>query len=145
MWQVIAWVSVMSKDYDLKTLPSFPFGDGPELADELLALILTGRKRATCWSAAEGDKDTEIGGRWVVEDGSGHPRAILETTDLRTERFDRVDEEFAYAEGEGDRTLASWRQAHQTYFTRNGGFDPEMLLWCEWFELIEILPVPGQD
>lgn len=29
--------------------PRWPFGDSPELADELLALVLAGGKRATCF------------------------------------------------------------------------------------------------
>ena len=125
---------------DWRSSPRFPFGDGPELADELLDLILAGQKRATCWSAAEGSKDTVVGGRWVVEDGRGRPRAVLQTTELFTEQFDRVSEDFAAAEGEGDLTLTYWRDAHRTFFRKNGGFDPEMLLWCERFELLEILP-----
>ena len=32
---------------DWRHLESFAFGDGPELAGELLALVLEGRKRAT--------------------------------------------------------------------------------------------------
>ena len=58
-----------------RTLARFPFGDGPELADELLELILIGKKRATCWSAAEGVKNTVVGGHWVGDDGrdfAGH-------------------------------------------------------------------------
>ena len=125
---------------DWQTLARFPFGDGPELADELLDLILIGKKRATCWSAAEGLKGTVVGGRWVVEDGQGRPRAVLETVALSQQRFDSVDADFAAAEGEGDRSLADWRGAHQVYFTRNGGFAPDMLLWCERFELLAILP-----
>jgi uncharacterized protein YhfF len=125
------------------TLPRFPFGDGPDLADELLGLILGGKKRATCWSAAEGVKGTVVGGRWVVEDGQGRPRAVLETTALSQQRFDLVDADFAAAEGEGDQTLASWREAHQGYFTKNGGFAPDMLLWCERFALIAIIPSEG--
>lgn len=129
----------MSHDLAWQHLPRFPFGDGPELADELLDLILIGRKRATCWSAAEGIKGTTVGGRWVVEDGKGCPRAVLETVDLRQQRFDLVDEHFAAAEGEGDLSLGYWRKAHCDYFTKNGGFEPDMLLWCESFELIQIL------
>jgi len=123
-----------------QTLPRFPFGDGPALADELLGLILAGKKRATCWSTAEGIKGTVVGGRWVVEDGQGRPRAVLETTALSQQRFDLVDADFAAAEGEDDQTLASWREAHQDYFTKNGGFAPDMLLWCERFALIAVLP-----
>ena len=125
---------------DWQTLARFPFGDGPELADELLDLILIGKKRATCWSAAQGVKGTVAGGRWVVEDGQARPRAVLETVALSQRRFDQVDADFAAAEGEGDRSLAYWRDAHQAYFTKNGGFAPDMLLWCERFALIAILP-----
>ena len=125
---------------DWKTLARFPFGDGPELANELLDLILIGRKRATCWSAAEGVKSTAVGGRWVVEDGHGRPRAVLKTVALTQQRFDQVNADFAAAEGEGDLTLAYWRDAHRDCFTRNGQFAPDMLLWCERFELIAILP-----
>ena len=126
---------------DWHTLPRFPFGDGPDLADELLGLILLGKKRATCWSAAEGKKGTAVGGRWVVEDGQGRPRAVLETTTLIQQKFDQVDACFAAAEGEGDCSLAHWREAHRGYFAKNGGFAEDMLLWCERFELVVILPI----
>ncbi len=131
--------SIEGSDVEWQALPRFPFGDGPELADELLELILLGRKRATCWSAVAGLKGTVIGGRWVVEDGKGRPRAVLETVDLRQQRFDLVDASFAAAEGEGDLSIAYWRDAHRSYFIKNGGFTPDMLLWCERFELIHIL------
>ena len=96
-------------------LDRFPFGDGPELADELLALILAGKKTATCWSAAEGEKGTRAGKQWVVLDGAGRPRAVLETVELARRRFDEVDAAFAFEEGEDDRTLASWRYRYQRY------------------------------
>ncbi len=132
----------MAQYIEWQFLPRFPFGDSPELADELLELILVGRKRATCWSAAEGLNGAVVGGRWVVEDGKGRPRAVLETVDLRQQRFDLIDESFAAAEGEGDLSLSYWRQAHQTFFTQNGGFALDMSLWCECFELIEVLDTP---
>jgi uncharacterized protein YhfF len=128
-----------ASEADWQALPRFPFGDGPALADELLALILAGTKRATCWSAAEGVKGTAVGGRWVVEDGAGRPRAVLETTGLEQHRFCDVTAEFAAAEGEGDLSLAYWRDAHAGYFARNGGFAPDMLLWCERFALVQVL------
>ena len=84
--------------------------------------------RGSIWSAAEGVKGTEVGKRWVVEDGAGRPRAVLQTIELTQRRFDEVDAAFAHEEGEGDRTLASWRAAHTDYFTRNGGFAPDMPL-----------------
>ena len=115
------------------------FGDGPELADELLALILEGRKTATCWDAAEGLKGCEVGKSWAVKDGSGVVRCVLETTELTQRRFSDVDEAFAFEEGEDDRTLSSWRREHERYFARNGGFSPDMLLNCERFRLVKIV------
>jgi len=40
----------------MSDLDSFAFGDTPELANELLALVLAGKKTATCWAASEGLK-----------------------------------------------------------------------------------------
>jgi len=124
---------------DWRALESFTFGDGPELADALLALVLAGKKTATCWAAAEGLKGVEIGKAMVAKDAAGAFRAVLETLELTQHRFDEVDAAFAHDEGEDDRTLESWRAAHQRYFTRNGGFAPDMLLNCERFRLVEII------
>jgi uncharacterized protein YhfF len=52
-------------------------------------------------------------------------------------RFDEVDELFAFEEGEGDRTLSYWRDAHQRYFTRRRQFSEDMMLWCERFRVVE--------
>jgi hypothetical protein len=41
--------------------------------------------------------------------------AILKTIELTKRRFDEVDEAFAYDEGEGDRSLQYWREAHTEY------------------------------
>jgi uncharacterized protein YhfF len=121
-------------------LESFAFGDSPELADKLLALVLAGRKTATCWSASEGDKGVQVGKRWIVKDGRDKPRAILETVEVTRRRFGDVDAAFAHDEGEGDRTLADWRRMHIAYFTRRGEFAPDMEVFCERFRLVEALP-----
>jgi uncharacterized protein YhfF len=65
------------------------------------------------------------------------PRAVIETVELTERRFGDVDESFAFDEGEGDRSLAYWRAAHQEYFSRQRTFAPDMLLYCERFRLIE--------
>ena len=130
-------------DVDWRSLEQFSFGDSPELADELAELVLAGKKRATCWAAGEGPK-THVGKQWVVLDGSGVPIAVIETIELTQRRFDAVDAAFAFEEGEGDRTLASWRRAHRNYFGRQGTFAPDMLLYCERFLLVaHIDPAPS--
>jgi uncharacterized protein YhfF len=120
-------------------LESFSFGDSPALADELLELVLAAKKTATCWAAGEGDKGVAVGKRWMVRDGQGRARAILETVELTRRRFPEVDAAFAYDEGEGDRSLADWRRMHANYFTRRGEFKPDMELFCERFRLVEAL------
>jgi uncharacterized protein YhfF len=122
---------------------TFSFGDSPAMADELLALVLAGRKTATCGALRdfpEGSPDRPVVGRRdVVLDGQGRRAAVIETVEVTVRRFDEIDEAFAYDEGEGFRTLADWRAGHQRYFERNGGFSPDMDLICERFRLVEVL------
>ncbi len=98
------------------------FGDGRALADELIALVLAGTKRATAGLVAdfalEGEPLPRIGGHWVACDGEGRPRAVLRSTELRIGRLDSVDDAFARDEGEGDRTREGWLAGHLRYFTR---------------------------
>ncbi|OHB30593.1 MAG: hypothetical protein A2790_23050 [Phenylobacterium sp. RIFCSPHIGHO2_01_FULL_69_31] len=123
---------------DWRSLESFAFGDSPDMADRLLGFVLSGAKTATCWSVRDGQQ-TEIGKRMVVNDGAGQPRAVIETVSLEQLRFNEVGWTFALAEGEGDECLEDWREGHRAYFTRNGGFAPDMMLWCERFRLVETL------
>ena len=120
-----------------RNLRSFAFGDGPQLADELLELVLAGVKTATCSTEDEPNTSTP-GERWIVLDGRGHPRCVIETTEVTYRRFGDVDAAFAHDEGEGDRSLAYWRQAHRNYFGRLGKFSEDMMLMCERFRLVEV-------
>ena len=121
---------------DWRQLESFSFGDSPALADELAALVLAGTKTATCSAASDG-ASTHVGKHMVVLNGLGQPLAVIETVELTQRRFNDVDAAFAYDEGEGDRSLAYWRQAHRRYFTRLGRFAEDMLLYCERFRVVE--------
>jgi uncharacterized protein YhfF len=120
------------RDYE-----TFSFGDGPELANELVELVLAGTKRATCWAECQGLLSAEVGKLMVALDGYGVPRAVLRTLELNKRRFNEVDEAFAFDEGEGDRSLRFWRDAHRRYFTRLGRYAPDMMLWCERFAVVE--------
>jgi uncharacterized protein YhfF len=130
-------VSVSTVPEQYRGLRSFAFGDSPRLADELLALVLKGVKTATCSTADEPNTSTP-GERWIVLDGRGTPRCLIETTEITYRRFGEVDAAFAHEEGEGDRSLAYWRDAHRRYFGRQGKFSEDMMLMCERFRLVEI-------
>lgn len=124
---------------------AWAFGDSPQLADRLLELVLFRSKRATCGSLdayrARGDAVPVVGEYSVVCDGAGDARCVLQTTQVRIIPFDEVDAEFAADEGEGDRTLESWRRGHQAYFERELSSlglsaSPKMPLVCERFRLL---------
>ncbi|WP_454051425.1 ASCH domain-containing protein [Cellulomonas sp. Marseille-Q8402] len=125
--------------------PSWSFGDDPALADQLLGLVLDGVKTGTSTALAEfelGGESLPVRGELsIVTDGAGRPGALIRTTRVETVPFDQVDEEFAAAEGEDDRTLASWRTEHERYWRRvleplGAAFAPDMPVVTERFELL---------
>jgi uncharacterized protein YhfF len=128
-------VAIVPKAY--RSLRSFAFGDSPDLSDGLLELVLKGVKTATC-STEDEPNLSKPGERWIVLDGRGTPRCVIESIEVAFRRFGEVDAAFAYDEGEGDRSLAYWRDAHRRYFGRLGKFSEDMMLMCERFRLVEI-------
>jgi uncharacterized protein YhfF len=122
---------------ELNKMIKFSFGDSPELADELLALVLSGAKTATC-SAKRDFSDSypmpHVGRRDIALDSKKVPRCVIETTEVTIKRFDEVDEDFAVAEGEGP--YEKWRREHEAYFERNGGFSEDLIVVCERFKVV---------
>jgi uncharacterized protein YhfF len=120
----------------------FSFGDSPAMADELLALVLAGKKTATVGALRDfhpgGEAMPVIGRRDVVLNGAGEEACVIETVSVDIRRFDELGSDFTDLEGEGD--FAAWRAGHEAYFARNGGFEPDMQLVCETFRLVEVLP-----
>ncbi|WP_027572298.1 ASCH domain-containing protein [Bradyrhizobium sp. WSM1743] len=125
-------------------LRTFAFGDSPALADELVELVIKGIKTATCSTEDEPNTSTP-GERWVVLDGRGEPRCVIESVEVTYRRFNEVDAAFAYEEGEGDRSLTYWRRAHQSYFGRLGRYSDDMMLMCERFRLVEVFGDAERD
>ena len=116
------------------------FGADPEMATELGLLVRDGPKRATASLRSEygpGEPLPAKGELSVILDGAGAPLCVIRTTDVETRRFGDVDEEFAWTEGEGDRSLAHWRSAHLEFFASQGvdvSDDDDVVL--ERFELL---------
>ena len=121
--------------------PAWSFGDDARLADELLALVLTGRKTATSTALAElvDEPLPKVGDVSIVLDSAGDPRALLRTTEVEVLPFDQVGAEHAAAEGEDDLSLESWRREHEVYWRRvlgDDAFSPSMDVVAERFELV---------
>ena len=121
------------------------WGDSPQMAHVLGVLIASGTKTATCsalWECeAEGERLPKVGLKTVVLDGNGEPLCIVETRDVEVKPYDSVDARFAYEEGEGDRSLEYWRDAHWRFFSLtlpSIGKEPtmDMPLVCERFRVI---------
>jgi len=110
---------------------TFKFGDSEDLCNRLLDLVRQGRKTATCGALRDFESDDEefpeIGRQDIALNWDGTPALVVETTSVETLRFCDVEESFALAEGENE-SLEGWQSDHQKFFTRTGGFDPEMLL-----------------
>lgn len=121
------------------------FGDNPRLMNELLGLVLEGKKRASTTLVkemeAEGYPEPRVGEYSIILDGSANPRAVIRTVSVRRARFSDVDEEHAYWEGEDDRTLESYGREHAKYYRRRGEalgftFSEDMEVILERFELV---------
>ena len=104
--------------------PTWSFGDSPELADELLELVLDGKKTATTGLYQEYlDADEPLpkpGELSIILDGSGVPRALVREREVKVVPFGEVTAEMAAMEGEGDRSLESWRRVHQEVWQQRG-------------------------
>lgn len=99
------------------------FGAGPAMATELGLLVRDGPKRATAGLRSKYEPDEplpEPGDLSVILDGDGAPLCVIRTTGVEIRSFGEVDEEFAWTEGEGDRSLAHWRAAHIEFFASQG-------------------------
>lgn len=129
------FLTATERDLAVPQPEAWPFGDSVELADELIALVLTGTKRATAGSVAEYEAEgaplPRVGDMEIATDGMMRPRAVLELTDVRIGPLSSVDDRFAFDEGEGDRTRSYWLDAHTGFFSRvlptfGVDFDPNM-------------------
>ena len=86
-----------------------------------------------------------MGGYSVILDGPGEPVCIVRTTAVDTKPFGEVDEEFAWVEGEGDRSLSYWRDAHIRFFAGEGTpVTDDDIVVLERFELVWPHPQPQE-
>lgn len=132
---------------DARLYEVFCFGDSEALANELGALVVAGRKRATAgclWVLeAKGRVPPKAGDLNIVTTWAGEPLCVIETTQVDIVPFAEVGAEFAAAEGEGDGSLEYWRSAHTAFFGREcerigRRFGSEMPVVCERFKVLGV-------
>ena len=131
---------------------AYQIGNSAAAADEGARLILEGQKTATSMLAAEltGPEAIQLqaGSLSIVLNGRGEPVCVVETIRLERKRFGEVDEVFAKAYGEWDRTLATWRRHNMAYYKPVAEAlglraDDSLALMCEWFRVV--YPIRSED
>jgi uncharacterized protein YhfF len=100
----------------------YEFGDRPDLIDELAELVVAGPKRATTallrWYGPGAERLPVPEDLILIVASACRPRAIARVVRVDILPFADVDDAAARDEGEGHRTLASWRAEHRIYFNR---------------------------
>lgn len=135
----------MSEYSGLETPQSYYFCDNEKDADECAELVSEGIKQATTHSLRglqiNEEKLPAIGDMAIVTDWDGIPKAITKTVKVQFVKFKDITAEYAFIEGEGDRSLNYWQKVHWDYYTRelsDHDLQPseDMELVCEYFETI---------
>jgi uncharacterized protein YhfF len=132
------------RDASTPYLECFHFDLNERSANELLELVLSGRKRATASSLYYFEKSNvklpEPGDLSIVTDWNGTPRCVIRTEDVQILPFQDVTFELCKWEGEDD-CLESWQIGHTRFFTEEGNevgyrFSEEMPVVFEKFSCI---------
>lgn len=121
----------------------FAFGDSPEMADELLALVLAGKKTATVSVILDDEQMPNVGDLSLVLDGRGNPACVIKTVHLETVKFCDLTWDMVKLEGEDD-NFEQWQAGHIRYFTRDAAkrgytFTDQTSITFECLEVFEVL------
>ena len=117
MWQ--AYCRTTNTDSDTRH-DIWKFCGGGAAADELANLVLAGVKTATASTKLAyemaGEPLPEVGTCSVILFDNEKAACVTRDTKVSVVPFDQVSAEHAYREGEDDRSLNQWREAHRRAF-----------------------------
>lgn len=122
---------------------AWAFGSAP---DKLADLVVRGIKTATAsgydlYQLPGEEPMPEPGEYSVILNAKDEALCIIQTTAVSVHPFLEVSADHAYKEGEGDRSLAYWRQVHEEFFTEDFAscgltFTKESRIVCEEFRVV---------
>ncbi|MFY0758946.1 ASCH domain-containing protein [Metabacillus dongyingensis] len=130
-----------------QSVSAWQFGANP---DHLAQLVIDGIKTATCsgyiFYELENEPLPTIEDYSIILNSEDKPLAIIKTVEVTITPMNEVSEEFAIAEGEGDRTYQYWRETHEKFFRNELSaigreFSEDMLLICERFIVVDVKKV----
>ena len=114
-------------------------------ADLLADLVIKGEKTATASAydlyAVDNDPLPQEGTFDIILDSQDRAVCIIEITKVSVQPFHQVSADHAFKEGEGDKSLAYWRQVHEDCFAewlREAGltFTPDSKVVLEEFRKV---------
>ena len=142
------WEAFIARHPEYRHQPkpeSYYFCDNKKDADACAELVVKGIKQATStslWWYNQNKAALPIAGDLaIVTNWEGEAKAIIKCTKVDQVPFNKITADYAYIEGEGDRSLAYWQQVHWDYYTREMepyGAKPaqDMIIICEQFMTI---------
>ncbi|WP_152608202.1 ASCH domain-containing protein [Halalkalibacter okhensis] len=138
------WNEYWGEKVKPQAVSAWQFGSDP---DRLAQLVIEGIKTATCsgfiFYKMEDEPLPKVDDYSIILNSKDVPVALIKTVKVEIIPFNQVPEEFAIAEGEGDRTYQYWKSAHETFFKNELKeigleYSEDMLLVCERFELVHV-------
>ena len=141
-WQ--KFLAASGRDSSTPCYDYFHFCLDEKSANELLELVLAGKKRATAGSLPsyerEGVRSPQAGDLSILTDFDGKPHCVIRTTAVTVLPFRGMTYEICKREGEDD-SLDSWRANHIRFFTEEGrllgyAFSENMPVVFEDFEIV---------
>ncbi len=137
MWQAYC------QGKDLGRVDFWQYGAAP---DKLAELTLSGIKTATAsafepYELDETEELPQVNSHSVILNSKDEAVCVIQTTNIEIVPFKEVPAKQAFKEGEGDRSLAYWRDVHEEFFTNELSkygltFTEDMLVVCEEFEVV---------
>ncbi len=111
------WASYTRIHPEAAVYEAWAYGDAP---DELAALTLSGVKTATASLAGlyalEREEMPQAGDLSVLLNSRDEALCVLRSTRVTVVPFQQGGAVHAWREGEGDRSLESWRKVHERFF-----------------------------
>jgi len=124
-------------------LRGIEFGTKGAFREELNALVLSGKKKATAgtleWDyKSQGERIETVGEKLAVLNSDGKHVATIQATKVAVVSFAEVPDDFALAEGEGDLSGDDFRESHLRYWSKIGlSINSQTQIVLLYFELIE--------
>ena len=137
-WQEFLVKNSLPKE--TRYIEAFKFGYTDKQADDLLLLVLEGKKKATTSPYFEEDTYCKVGDYSIILDSANEPRCVIKTTKSSFMRFNDMTFEVCKLEGE-DECIETWIENHVAFLKEacdehNCLFSFDMPIIFEQFEVI---------